>query len=56
MEPALVTRLYEQQPPGQSEMYVNLFDPPAALRPRVELRGYVAKPLWDSWQQRQGAR
>jgi hypothetical protein len=33
-----VHQVYEVPPPGQREMYV---------RPRVEVRGYVAKSLWD---------
>ena len=52
MEPALESKLYEQPPPGQREMYMNLFDQYAGLRPRVEIRGYIAKPLWDDWRQR----
>ena len=47
MEPALVHRIYEVPPPGQREMYVNMFDRYVELRPRVEVRGYVAKSLWD---------
>ena len=47
MEPALLHRIYEVPPPGQREMYVNLFDRYVELRPRVEVRGYVAKSLWD---------
>jgi len=47
MEPALVHRMYQVPPPGQREMYVNMFDREMDLRPRVELRGYVAKSLWD---------
>jgi uncharacterized protein (TIGR03663 family) len=52
MEPALESKLYEQPPPGRREMYMNLFDQYVELRPRVEIRGYVAKPLWDDWRQR----
>jgi hypothetical protein len=52
MEPAIETRLYEQPPPGQREMYMNLFERYAELRPRVEIRGYIVKPLWDDWRQR----
>jgi len=48
MEPALVHRIYEVPPPGQREMYVNMFDRYVELRPRVEVRGYVAKTLWDA--------
>jgi uncharacterized protein (TIGR03663 family) len=47
MEPALLHRIYEVPPPGQREMYVNMFDRYVELRPRVEVRGYVAKSLWD---------
>jgi hypothetical protein len=47
MEPALLHRIYEMPPPGQREMYVNMFDRYVELRPRVEVRGYVAKSLWD---------
>jgi uncharacterized protein (TIGR03663 family) len=47
MEPALVDKLYNLPPPGQREMYVNMFDRYVELRPRVEVRGYVAKSLWD---------
>jgi hypothetical protein len=52
MEPAIERKLYEQPPPGQREMYMNLFSQYTELRPRVEIRGYIAKPLWDDWQQR----
>ena len=47
MEPALVHRIYQVPPAGQREMYVNMFDREMDLRPRVEVRGYVAKSLWD---------
>lgn len=47
MEPALVRRLYEVPPPGERELYVSLFDRPVELRPRVEIRGYVAHRLWE---------
>ncbi len=50
MEPALARRLYEVPPPGQREMYVNIFDRYVELRPQVELRGYAAKSLWDEYQ------
>jgi uncharacterized protein (TIGR03663 family) len=52
MEPAIQSKLYEQPPPGQREMYMNLFEQYIELRPRVEIRGYIAKPLWDDWRQR----
>jgi predicted membrane-bound mannosyltransferase len=47
MEPALVRMLYESPPPGERELYMNMFDRYVELRPRLELRGYVAKSLWD---------
>jgi uncharacterized protein (TIGR03663 family) len=47
MEPALVTKLYEVPPPGQRELYVQLFERPVELRPQVEVRGYVAMSLWE---------
>jgi uncharacterized protein (TIGR03663 family) len=48
MEPALLHKIYELPPPGQREMYVNMFDRYVELRPRVEVRGYIAKSLWDA--------
>jgi hypothetical protein len=51
MEPALMHRIYEVPPPGHREMYLNLFEREVDLRPRVEVRGYVAKTLWDHWQE-----
>ena len=47
MEPALLHRMYDIPPPGQREMYVNLFDRYTELRPRVEVRMYVTKSLSD---------
>lgn len=51
MEPALVRKLYEVRPPGQRELYMNVFDRPTELRPQVEIRGYALKSLWDAYQQ-----
>jgi uncharacterized protein (TIGR03663 family) len=51
MEPALLHRIYEVPPPGHREMYVNMFDRYVELRPSVEVRGYVAKSLWDDLQE-----
>jgi uncharacterized protein (TIGR03663 family) len=51
MEPALVRRLYEVPPRGERELYVSLFEKPVELRPRVELRGYVANGLWERFRQ-----
>jgi hypothetical protein len=47
MEPALVRKLYDLPPPGERELYVSIFERPVELRPRVELRGYAARTLWD---------
>jgi len=47
MEPGLLRKLYELPPPGQRELYVPMFDRYRELRPSVEVRGYVAKWLWD---------
>jgi hypothetical protein len=51
MEPALARKLYELPPPGQRELYMNIFDRPVQLRPGVEVRGYAAKTLWDEYLQ-----
>ncbi len=53
VEPALLNKLYELPPPGQKHLYVPLFDSYTELRPQVELRGFVTKDLWDSYQQHQ---
>jgi thiamine biosynthesis lipoprotein len=53
VEPALMRKLYELPPPGERNLYVPLFDSYTRLRPQVELRGYVTKDLWDSYQQQQ---
>jgi len=49
MEPALARKLYDLPPPGERELYVSVFERPEELRPRVELRGYAAKGLWDAF-------
>ena len=51
MEPELTRKLYEGPPPGERELYMNLFPGYVELRPQVEVRGYVAKSLWDREQQ-----
>jgi len=51
VEKELLKKLYELPPPGQKKLYVPLFDTYLALRPGVELRGYVPKELWDRLQQ-----
>ncbi len=47
MEPELVRKIYEGPPPGERELYMNLLPTYVELRPQVEIRGYVAKSLWD---------
>jgi uncharacterized protein (TIGR03663 family) len=47
MESELIRKFYELPPPGQRSLYVSLFDSYTELRPKVELRGYVRKDLWD---------
>ena len=52
LEEALMRKLYELPPPGQKELYMHLFYddgqvPKMELRPQVEIRGFVAKSLWD---------
>jgi len=47
VEPALVGKLARQ-----SLSYVPLFNLYKELRPQVEIRGYVAKEVWDKYQQR----
>ncbi len=49
MEPALIRKLYELPPPGEKELYMNMFDRYVELRPQVELRGYAAKKAWDDF-------
>jgi len=53
VEQALMRKLYSLPPPGKKNLYVPLFDSYMELRPQVELRGYVTKELWDSYQQHQ---
>jgi hypothetical protein len=54
MEPDLIRKLYEGPPPGERELYMNLFAGYVELRPQVEVRGYLSKQLWDRthWGQR----
>jgi hypothetical protein len=49
MEEALVRKLYDLPPPGERELYVSVFDRPVELRPRVELRAYAARTLWEDF-------
>jgi hypothetical protein len=41
-ESALARLMYESPPPGERELFVNLFDRQIWLRPGIEVRGYVA--------------
>jgi len=50
VEPELLV-FFDMPPPGKKDLYVPLFDRYMELRPQVELRGYVTKDLWDSYQQ-----
>jgi predicted membrane-bound mannosyltransferase len=47
-EPNVIRKLYEAPPPGERELYMNLFDRRVELRPQVEIRGYIAKSLQDA--------
>jgi predicted membrane-bound mannosyltransferase len=47
MEPELIRKLYESPPPGERELYMQMFPEYVELRPGVEIRGYVSKQLWD---------
>lgn len=49
VEQNLVRKLYELPPPGKKYLYLPMFDAYMELRPRVEIRGYVRKDLWDRW-------
>ena len=46
----LISKLFDISPAGQKNLYVSLFDNGIELRPKIELRGYVTKDLWDQWQ------
>jgi uncharacterized protein (TIGR03663 family) len=47
VEPALLRAVYERLPPGQTNLYVPLFDRPMYLRPGQEVCGYVTLDLRD---------
>jgi uncharacterized protein (TIGR03663 family) len=51
MEPELIRKLYELPPPGERELYMNMFRDRVELRPQVELGGYIAMSLWDDYLQ-----
>ncbi len=48
---ALAQRLYEQPPPGERPLYLDLFGGPLLLRPDREMYGYVRSDLWQAMQQ-----
>jgi len=50
VEKDLVKKWYTIPPPGQKHLYMPLFDKYTALRPGIELRGYVRKDTWDKLQ------
>ncbi|NOY59093.1 MAG: TIGR03663 family protein [Calditrichaeota bacterium] len=54
VEDTLLQKIYETPPPGERNLYVPLFDSYIELRPNVEIRGYVAKYLWDAYWHKQG--
>jgi hypothetical protein len=47
LEIDVARRIYEAPLPGERELYVSMFPGYVELRPAVEVRGYVAKTLWD---------
>lgn len=51
LQDLVITRLFDISPPGKKNLYVPLFDTDIALRPGVELRGYITKDLSDEYQQ-----
>ncbi|MFQ5638240.1 MAG: flippase activity-associated protein Agl23 [bacterium] len=50
IEQDVMRKLYEHPPPGERNLYVPLFHSYKELRPKVEIRGYVRKELWDKFQ------
>lgn len=51
LEQQVITKLFELPPPGKKNLYLPIFEKYMQLRPRVELRGYIMKDLWDDVQQ-----
>ncbi len=51
IEHDLMRKLYELPPPGEKYLYVPLFNSYLELRPKIEIRGYVKKVLWDKFMQ-----
>jgi uncharacterized protein (TIGR03663 family) len=48
-EKEIIRGLYEFPPPGQRYLYLPLFEHYTELRPRVEIRGYIRKDIWDNY-------
>ncbi len=55
LQEALAQRLYEQPPPGERPLYLDLFGGPLMLRPGREMLGFVRSDFWQMLQQ-EGAR
>lgn len=51
VEPDILKKLYDLPAPGEKNLYLPLFKSYTELRPRIELRGYVIKDLWDRYLQ-----
>jgi len=47
MEPAAARLIYELRPPGERELYMDVFGRAVELRPGVFLRGYAAPSVWE---------
>lgn len=52
IEQDLMRKLYELPPPGERNLYVPLLDSYTEMRPKIEIRGYVRKDLWEKFQHR----
>ena len=50
VESALSGKLYETPPGEKKNLYVPMFETYMELRPQVEIRAFVTKDLWDSFQ------
>jgi uncharacterized protein (TIGR03663 family) len=50
VESALSRKLYETPPGEKKNLYVPMFETYMELRPQVEIRAFVTKDLWDSFQ------
>ncbi len=53
MEAGVVHKLYEIPPPGERELYMRMLESYTELRPQVEVRGYVARSLWEDYLRRE---